>query len=76
MQRRKSNHSYAQHYNTMNPLERTRIEKAAYAYGWENKHESTSERIILLFASIGHYPSIAETAQSGAQRSSNPYTHV
>lgn len=28
----------------MNPLERSLIEKAGYANGWENERESTAER--------------------------------
>jgi putative restriction endonuclease len=34
----------------MNPLERTLIEKAGYANGWENVHESTQERVVMFSA--------------------------
>ena len=34
----------------MNPLERSLIEKAGYANGWENLRESTPERVILFSA--------------------------
>ncbi|MDP3850702.1 MAG: HNH endonuclease [Luteolibacter sp.] len=34
----------------MNPLERSLIEKAGYANGWENVRESTAERVIMFSA--------------------------
>lgn len=34
----------------MNPLERTLIEKAGYANGWENVRESTTEQVIMFSA--------------------------
>lgn len=34
----------------MNTLERTLIEKAGYAHGWENVRESTSERVVMYSA--------------------------
>lgn len=35
---------------TMNTLERTLIEKAGYAHGWENVQESTPERVVMFSA--------------------------
>jgi putative restriction endonuclease len=37
-------------FATMNPLERSLIEKAGYANGWENVRESTAERVIMFSA--------------------------
>ena len=34
----------------MNPLERSLIEKAGYANGYENVRESTAERVVLFSA--------------------------
>jgi len=34
----------------MNPLERSLIEKAGYANGWENVRESTAARVVLFSA--------------------------
>jgi hypothetical protein len=36
--------------NTMNPLERSLIDKAGYAKGWENVRESTPARVVLFSA--------------------------
>jgi putative restriction endonuclease len=36
--------------STMNPLERSLIEKAGYANGWENVRESTPERVVMFSA--------------------------
>jgi len=34
----------------MNPLERSLIEKAGYANGWENERENTPERVVMYSA--------------------------
>lgn len=36
--------------HAMNPLERSLIEKAGYANGWENVRESTTERVVMFSA--------------------------
>lgn len=48
----------------MNPLERSLIEKAGYANGWENVRESTADRVIMF--SARHKAEAVVTAGDGA----------
>ncbi len=51
----------------MNPLERSLIEKAGYANGWENVRESTPEHVVMF--SARHK---AEAEQRPCQSSGEP----
>jgi hypothetical protein len=50
----------------MNPLERSLIEKAGYANGWENVRESTPERVVMFSARHKAEAVVSQAAGSGA----------
>ena len=62
----------------MNPLDRSLIEKAGYANGWENVRESTAERVIVFSAGLycltreKHQTILASAATHGALRDKLP----
>lgn len=58
----------------MNPLERSLIEKAGYANGWENVRESTAERVIMFSARHKAEVVVSKTTSSpGAWRVDFPH---
>jgi len=58
----------------MNPLERSLIEKAGYANGWENVRESTPERVVMFSARHKAVAVVSKVADgSGAWRVDFPH---